>query len=104
MMPLRRKRLPLSRKTSCAMRRPKEARGVEVRDQNLLPRAELLFAEIDQTIAHLPPELREPHILASRRIAAFSDALLAVRKTLSEVMETLSRSDAVIAVVAGKRG
>src|SRR5262245_58398314 len=77
---------------------------IEVRDQDLLPRSEILFAEIDQTIAHLPPEMREPHILASRRIAAFSDAMLAVRKTLAEVMETLSRADAVMTVVVGKRG
>jgi len=89
------------------MRNQEAKRGswrIEVRDQDLLPRTELLFAEIDQTIAHLPAELREPHILASRRIAAFSDAMLAVRKTLSEVMETLSRADAVMAVVVGKRG
>ncbi len=84
---------------------------IEVRDQDLLPRSEILFAEIDQTIAHLPTEMRESHILASRRIAAFSDAMLAVRKTVAEVMETLSRADAVLSradavmtVIVGKRG
>jgi len=89
------------------MRNQEAKRGswrIEVRDQDLLPRSELLFAEIDQTIAHLPTELREPHILASRRIAAFSDAMLAVRKTLAEVMETLSQADAVMTAVVGKRG
>jgi len=48
--------------------------------------------------------MREPHIIASRRIAAFSDAMMAVRQTLSEVMETLSRADAVMTVVLAKRG
>jgi hypothetical protein len=89
------------------MRNQEAKRGswrIEVRDQDLLPRSEILFAEIDQTTAHLPPEMREPHILASRRIAAFSDAMLAVRKTLAEVMETLSRADAVMTAVVGKRG
>ena len=88
------------------MRNQEAKRGswrIEVRDQDLLPRAELLFAEIDQTIAHLPAALREPHILASRRIAAFSDALLEVRKTLTEVNETLRRTDTVMRVVVGKR-
>jgi len=89
------------------MRNQEAKRGswrIEVRDQDLLPRSEILFAEIDETIAHLPPEMREPHILASRRIAAFSDAMLAVRKTLAEVMETLSQADAVMTAVVGKRG
>ena len=89
------------------MRNEEAKRGswrIEVRDQDLLARSEILFAEIDQTIAYFPPEMREPHILASRRIAAFSDAMLAVRKTLTEVMETLGRADSVMAVVVGKRG
>src|SRR5262249_8171452 len=89
------------------MRNQEAKRGswrIEVRDQDLLPRSELLFAEVDQTIAHLPAEMPEPPIVTSRRIAAFSDAMLAVRKTLSEVQETLSRSDAVMAVIVGKRG
>jgi hypothetical protein len=89
------------------MRNEEAKRGswrIEVRDQDLLPRSELLFAEVDQTIAHFPSEMREPHILASRRIAAFSDAMLAVRKTMAEVMETLSRADAVMTAVVGKRG
>jgi hypothetical protein len=89
------------------MRNQETKRGswrIEVRDQDLLPRSELLFAEVDQTIDHLPAEMREPHIVAARRIAAFSDAMLAVRKSLSEVMETLSRADAVMTVVLAKRG
>jgi hypothetical protein len=89
------------------MRNEEAKRGswrIEVRDQDLLHRAEILFAEIDPKTAHFPAELRERHILASRRIAALSDALLAVRKTLAEVMETLNRADTVMTVVVGKRG
>src|SRR5262250_1261997 len=51
------------------MRNEEAKRGswrIEVRDQDLLARSEILFAEIDQTIAYFPPEMREPHILASR--------------------------------------
>ena len=77
---------------------------IAVQDQDLQLRSEILFAEIDQTIAHFPPELRQHHILASRRMAALSDAVLALRRTLSEVSETISHANAVMAVIAGRRG
>jgi len=77
---------------------------IEVRDQDLQPLSEILFAEIDQTIAHFPAELRQRHILASRRMAALSDAILALRKTLGEVSATINQANTVMALVAGKRG
>jgi len=77
---------------------------IEVCDEDLRPCSELLFAEFDETISHLPPELRDQHIVTSRRIAAFSDAVLTLRRTLVQVSETLSHADTVVAAVAGKRG
>jgi hypothetical protein len=77
---------------------------IEVCDEDLRPCSELLFAEVDETNSHWPPELREPHIITSRRMAALSDAVLTLRGTLVEVSETLSHADRVIAAVAGKRG
>src|SRR5262245_47312651 len=77
---------------------------IEVCDEHLRSCSELLFAEADETISHWPPELRDLHIVASRRIGALSDAVLAIRKTLTEVSETLSHADTVVAAVAGKRG
>jgi hypothetical protein len=77
---------------------------IEVCDEELRHCSELLFVELDETLAHLPPELRDPYIVTSRRMAALSDAVLAIRGTLAKVSETLSHADTVIAAVAGKRG
>ena len=77
---------------------------IEVCDEDLRHCSELLFVELDETLAHLPPELRDPYIVTSRRMAALSDAVLAIRGTLAKVSETLSHADTVIAAVAGKRG
>src|SRR5262245_58101420 len=76
---------------------------IEVCDEDLRPCSELLFAELDQTITRLPPELREPHIVTSRRMADLSDAVLTLRGTLMQVSETLNQADAVMAAVGGKR-
>jgi len=77
---------------------------IEVCDEDLRTCFELLFAEVDETIAHLPPELRDTHITTSRRMAACFDTLLALRKTRAQLSETLSQADTVMAAVAGKRG
>src|SRR5262245_49407387 len=77
---------------------------IEVCDEDLRPCSELLFAEVDESTSHLPPAVREPHIITSRRMAALSDAVLTLRRTLVQVSETLSHADTVMAAVAGKRG
>ena len=76
---------------------------IEVCDEDLRPCSELLFAELDESVSHLPPELREPHLVTSRRMAALSDAILALRGTLAQVSETLSHADTVMAAISGKR-
>jgi hypothetical protein len=77
---------------------------IEVCDEDLRHCSELLFVEVDPTIAHLPPELRDRYIITSRRMAALSDAILAVRGTLADVIQTMGRADTVMAAVAGNWG
>jgi hypothetical protein len=75
---------------------------IEIRDENLRPCFELLFAEVDETISHLPPELRETHIVASRRMAACFDTVRALHETRAKLAETLSRANTAVAAVARK--
>jgi len=77
---------------------------IEVCDEDLRPCSEILFAEIDETISHLPPEVRHRHIITSRRMAALSDAVLTLRMTLAEVLETLNHANTVMGALGGKRG
>ena len=89
------------------MRNQERKRGswrIEVCDEDLRPCSEILFAEIDETISHLPPEQRQLHITTSRKMAALTDAVLTLRMTLAEVSETLSRAKTVKGAVAGKWG
>jgi len=76
---------------------------IEIRDQDLRPCSELLFAEVDETISHLPPELRDTYIVTSRRMAACFDTLQALHETRAKVAETLSRATTIVTAVAGKR-
>jgi hypothetical protein len=75
---------------------------IEIRDENLRPCFELLFAEVDETISHLPPELRETHIVASRRMAACFDTVRALHETRAKLAETLSRANTAVAAFARK--
>jgi len=75
---------------------------IEIRDENLRPCFELLFAEVDETISHLPPELRETHIVASRRMAACFDTVRALHETRAKLAETLSCANTAVAAFARK--
>lgn len=76
---------------------------IEICDEDLRPCFEQLFAEVDETISRLPPELRETIIITSRRMAACFDTVLALRGTLAQVSETLNHAGIVRAAIAGKR-
>jgi hypothetical protein len=76
---------------------------IEVRDDNLWPFFELMFAEIDETILHLPPEFRDSFVIASRRTASLYDAVLDVQRTLAQVRETLTHANKIMATVAENR-
>ena len=66
---------------------------LEVRDENLQPSFEILFAAMDKSIVHLPPVYRQSVELLSSNTANLLDAFEDVRVTLSNVKETLARAD-----------
>jgi hypothetical protein len=69
---------------------------IEVCDDYLIPRFDILFAEIDGSIDHLTPECRKIVEVVSRKSALLQDALGAVQNSMSSVKETLARVDAVV--------
>jgi len=75
---------------------------VEVRDENLHFRSEVLFAEADPSLLELRPASRGYYVTAARQIASCSDAINNLRSTLAGVQETLSRAKRLIAEIAGK--
>jgi len=77
---------------------------LQVRDQNLMPCFEILFASIDETLAHLPTPCRNQIERAARAEVLLNDTLeevtltlTDVNKTLSAVKETLVTADAILA-------
>jgi len=66
-----------------------------VSDHNLLPCFECLFASHDESIAHLPPDLRSSIETAYGKQAALTDAIIDVRASILQLRSTLARSDAV---------
>jgi len=78
--------------------------SIEIRDDDLRPCSEQLFAEVDETIAHFPPELRETLIISSRRIAACFDTVLAARRARAQISKTLNRTEMLMTTIAAKRG
>jgi len=69
---------------------------LEVRDEDLQPSFEILFATVDKSIVHLPPVYRQSVELLSSSTANLLDAFEDVRGTLSNVKETLARADNMI--------
>ena len=67
---------------------------IEVRDEDLQPCFELLFAAEDNTtIAHLGYEQRHTVEMVSARTARLFDAFDQVKTSISDVRETLARAD-----------
>jgi len=66
-----------------------------VSDHNQLPCFECLFASYDDSIAHLPPEVRSSIEIAYHKQAALTDAIMNVRASILQIRSTLARSDAV---------
>src|SRR5262245_619271 len=69
---------------------------LEVSDEDLHPCFELLFASIDDSISHLPPEFRNSIEIACRNTASLKDTIAAVYKSLEQVRETLSQADQIV--------
>jgi len=71
---------------------------LEVCDDYLIPCFEILFAEVDETIAHLAPPYRNSVEVVARLSAALDDTLNHVRASLADVRATLARADKMIAM------
>ena len=69
---------------------------LEVRNENLEVRAEVLFASIDGTLDHLPVDLREPIITTAHATASLMETIGQTRATLDKVRETLVAAEAVL--------
>ena len=65
---------------------------LQVCDDYLQPKFEVLFAEFDQTISHLPPDLRSSIESVSRTAGALSDAIVNVQSNLIDAKSTLARA------------
>jgi len=70
---------------------------LEVCDDYLVPCFEILFADVDETIAHLPPAYQETIKTAARFAASVSDAFFQVRNSFADVRKTLAKADSIIA-------
>jgi len=70
---------------------------LEVCDEYLQPSFELLFASIDDTISHLPPEFRQSIEIACGNTASLKDTIFSIRNSLLEVRENLNRADEIVA-------
>ena len=94
-----------------ARREPRtRAWRLDVRDSNGLPCFDLLFARVDDTLGHLPPQLRSSIEGYCASSASFCEAIRAIRLTLLEVKATIARAEgalhlaAVNGVAVRKRG
>jgi|SRR5262245_48638242 len=70
---------------------------IKVRDEDLRPSSEVLFATADDSIAHLQPPYRQSVEALSNSTANLFDVVDQVQMTLSNVRETLARADEMMA-------
>ena len=75
---------------------------LEVRDQNLETCFEILFASIDETLESVPVDYRNSIIESARARASLNETIGEVRRTLSNVRETLITADKVLAGMGQK--
>ncbi|HMF22048.1 MAG TPA: hypothetical protein VKG24_07975 [Pseudolabrys sp.] len=69
---------------------------LQVSDENLQPRFELLFAAIDDSLSHLPLHLRNSIEHACQNTALLYDTIVDVQKTLLQVKETLMGANRIV--------
>ena len=79
---------------------PRRAWKLEVCDDYLIPRFEVLFAEVDETIAHLPQQYRSSIESMARIRASLDDAFHVLRASLADVRKTMARTDEIIGAVS----
>lgn len=73
---------------------------IQVCDAEREPCFEILFAAVDESIDHLPGDIRRSLVDVSRNFASLSDAIHDVRMTLLQVRATLARSEGAPHLVA----
>jgi len=78
---------------------------LEICDAAQRPCFEVLFATVDDTIEHLPPEIRANVEAICGRTASLEDAIFDVRMSLRQIRSTMARIDGIpyLAAVNGKR-
>ncbi|AXK80961.1 hypothetical protein DW352_10820 [Pseudolabrys taiwanensis] len=78
---------------------------LEVCNSDRSPCFEILFATLDDTIKHLPSNLRESVTIVSTRIGSLSDAIEDVRMSIRELRATLAQTNRApyLAAVHGRR-
>src|SRR5262249_8286657 len=76
---------------------------LQVCDDYLNPCFEILFAEVDETIAHLTPEFRTSIEIICRGRNSLQDALCEVQMSLAQVKATLSRAGELTSTISGKQ-
>jgi hypothetical protein len=64
----------------------------------------LLFASVDDSISHLPPEFRNSIETACRKVASLKDTIAAVHKSLEQVQETLNQAEQIVDRISLRSG
>ncbi len=73
---------------------------IQVCDDYLQPLFEVLFAQVDKTLAEaFSRDLRVSIKQVTRTVAAFNDAFIATKATMGEVQETLERARKILAAL-----
>jgi hypothetical protein len=70
---------------------------IAVCDQDLQPCSEVLFATVDDSIAHLQPPFKKAVEGLSRSTATLFDAIERVQTSLCDAKETIARADQMMA-------
>jgi hypothetical protein len=66
---------------------------IQVCDAGRAPLFEVLFASVDESMDHLPPNIRSSVEKLSRQLASLGDAVSDVRMSMLQLRTTLARAD-----------
>jgi|SRR5579885_1862576 len=78
---------------------------IQVSSADRSPLFEVLFASVDETMDHLPNELRQSVETVSKKFASLADTIQDVRMSMLEIRTTIARSEKApyLAVLNGSR-
>jgi hypothetical protein len=85
--------------------RESDTRGwrIEVCDDYLTPLFDVLFAEVDVSLSHIPVHVQASIENVVRTATALNDAIARMKSTLLVVRQTLSDADRILASIPGHR-